>query len=136
VAADPGWLDLAMTVPVMDTSRAREVLGWRPQHDARETVRELLEAMAAGEGSASPPMRPRERWPHDQLPPGAVQPGTAVPPGDGETDHRIPPELDRRAFGLYLGDHLSGATAGSARFLRLARVYEGHRIGPELAELA
>jgi UDP-glucose 4-epimerase len=31
---EPGWFDLAMTVPLLDTSRARQELGWQPRLDA------------------------------------------------------------------------------------------------------
>ena len=136
LAADPGWLDMAMTVPIMDTSKARAELDWEPHRDARSAVRELLDAMADGDGAASAPLRPRERWPHDQLPPGNVQPGSPVPPDADSHDHRVPANIDRDALALYLGNHVSGATAGSARFDRMARVYEGTPIGPELAEVA
>ena len=37
-----GWLDMALSVPVMSTDRIRSELGWSPRHDARETVLELL----------------------------------------------------------------------------------------------
>jgi UDP-glucose 4-epimerase len=36
--ADPGWLDVAMTVPVLDTTRIRTELGWAPRHTAAEAV--------------------------------------------------------------------------------------------------
>jgi nucleoside-diphosphate-sugar epimerase len=54
----PGWVDLALTVPVMDTTRAREELGWRPTIDAGEALRELLEAVADGTGAPTPPLEP------------------------------------------------------------------------------
>jgi len=136
LALDPGWLDMAMRVPVLDSSRAREELGWSPRHDARETLRELLEGMAAGEGTASAPLRPRARWPHDQAPPGQVRPGTPLAPHADAPEHRVPPEIDRRALALYLGDHLSGATGGAARFARVAESYADQPFGPVLVELA
>ncbi len=43
VAAEPGWVDLALRAPLMDTERAREHLGWTPRHSAQETLTELLE---------------------------------------------------------------------------------------------
>ncbi|MEE6272286.1 NAD-dependent epimerase/dehydratase family protein [Georgenia wangjunii] len=55
----PGWVDLAMSVPVMDTTRARVVLGWRPRRTAASALRELMRGIAHGEGGASVPMRPR-----------------------------------------------------------------------------
>lgn len=58
-ATDPGWLDLAVTVPVMSTERARTELGWKPRHRSTEALREVLDGI--GEGAhvpASPPLSP------------------------------------------------------------------------------
>jgi nucleoside-diphosphate-sugar epimerase len=52
-----GWLDMALAVPVMDTTRVRE-LGWSPKWTALAALRDLLEGMAAGEGMATPPLDP------------------------------------------------------------------------------
>jgi nucleoside-diphosphate-sugar epimerase len=54
--SSPGWLDMGMAVPIMDTTRAREQLGWAPAKDAAETVLELLDGMAHGQGGATPPL--------------------------------------------------------------------------------
>lgn len=135
VAADPGWLDMGMSVPVMDTTRARTELGWQPVHDARSTLRELLSAMAEGQGVPSPPMRPRESWPRDQAPPGQVTPDGVVQPGDAEA-HRLPASLERDILGLYLSDHLTGATAGAGRCERMAEAYADTDLGPDLDDLA
>lgn len=59
---EPGWLDLAAAAPLMDCSRARDVLGWSPRHDARAALRQLVAGIAGGAGTASPPMRPAGRW--------------------------------------------------------------------------
>lgn len=56
---DPGWVDLAFAVPLMDASRAREELGWRPGTDAREALAEAVEGMAESAGTSSPALRPR-----------------------------------------------------------------------------
>ena len=29
---------------IMDTTRARKLLGWRPRHDARDTLQEMVRA--------------------------------------------------------------------------------------------
>jgi UDP-glucose 4-epimerase len=55
----PGWVDLAAAVPVMDTSRIREELGWRPERTPHEALRELVDGLTAGRGTGSVPMRPR-----------------------------------------------------------------------------
>jgi nucleoside-diphosphate-sugar epimerase len=40
-----GWLDMALAVPLMATDRIRSDLGWRPEHDARTTLLELLDGL-------------------------------------------------------------------------------------------
>jgi UDP-glucose 4-epimerase len=58
VAVDPGWIDLATTIPVMDTSRARTELGWRPEIDARAALEDFVRAFGRGESlEASPRLR-------------------------------------------------------------------------------
>jgi len=52
----PGWLDLALSVPLMDTSRAERELGWRPRHTAEEALRELLDGLRHGAGDVTPPL--------------------------------------------------------------------------------
>jgi UDP-glucose 4-epimerase len=64
---DPGWLDLAAAAPIMDCSRAREVLGWTPRHDARAALRDLVAGLAGGAGTPSPPMRPGDHGPRALL---------------------------------------------------------------------
>ena len=54
----PGWLDMGLNVPVMDTSRIR-ALGWSPRKTSLEALRELLDAMARGDGfEQTPPLDP------------------------------------------------------------------------------
>lgn len=136
VAADPGWLDMAMRVPIMDASRATRELEWRPRHDAEETLRELLTAMADGTGTPSAPMRPRRHWPQDQVPPGESVPDRPIQPPKRSAAHRIPANLERDILGLYLSDHLTGSTAGSDRLDRMAKEHEGAAMGSALADLA
>ncbi|MDO9377645.1 MAG: NAD-dependent epimerase/dehydratase family protein [Nocardioidaceae bacterium] len=58
-ALNPGWIDLAFGVPLMDTGRARSVLGWAPRRSSLDTLAETLTAMADGEGADGPVLRPR-----------------------------------------------------------------------------
>jgi nucleoside-diphosphate-sugar epimerase len=51
-----GWVDMALGVPVMDTTRAREELGWTPRHGGDEALRELLAGLHDGDGFATPPL--------------------------------------------------------------------------------
>jgi nucleoside-diphosphate-sugar epimerase len=55
---EPGWLDMALAVPIMDTTRARTELGWTPQHAATDALRELLGGLQAGAGQDTPPLAP------------------------------------------------------------------------------
>jgi nucleoside-diphosphate-sugar epimerase len=57
----PGWLDLALGVPLMDTSRAASVLGWKPSRSADEALAELLAGIRSGAGMETPPLLPRSR---------------------------------------------------------------------------
>ncbi len=54
----PGWLDLALGVPLMDTTRAREELGWTPTRTAGEALLELIDAMRRGDGLDTAPLAP------------------------------------------------------------------------------
>lgn len=56
---DPGWVDMALQAPWVDSTRARDVLGWVPRHDARAVLRELVDGMADGAGTVSPALRAR-----------------------------------------------------------------------------
>src|SRR3954470_8701715 len=58
-----GWIDLALQVPLMDTSRAVEELGWRPRSSADDALVELLEGMQHGEGVDTPPLSPDSSGP-------------------------------------------------------------------------
>jgi UDP-glucose 4-epimerase len=42
----------------MDTSRAREELGWHPRHSATDAFRALLEGLRDVAGMATPPLSP------------------------------------------------------------------------------
>ena len=55
---EPGWVDMALAVPLMDVTRAREELGWEPFRDAREALMELLEGIREGAGEETPPLAP------------------------------------------------------------------------------
>ncbi len=59
----PGWLDLALGVPLMDTTRARRELGWEPKHTSGDALIELIEGMRRSEGVETPPLSPRTGGP-------------------------------------------------------------------------
>src|SRR5215217_5181135 len=52
----PGWLDMALNVPVMDTTRARTELGWTPQRSAEDALLDLLEGLRTGADLDTPPL--------------------------------------------------------------------------------
>ena len=58
----PGWLDLALGVPLMDCARARRELGWTPRAAPTEAFRELFDGPArAGAGATDAAARPAAR---------------------------------------------------------------------------
>jgi nucleoside-diphosphate-sugar epimerase len=56
---DPGWLDLAMNVPLMDSTRARDALGWTPSHSADSVLHETVSALRDSAAAPTPALRPR-----------------------------------------------------------------------------
>ncbi len=56
--SEPGWLDMALGVPLMDTSRARSELGWEPKRSSVEALKELLAGIRERRGIDTPPLAP------------------------------------------------------------------------------
>ncbi len=56
VAVTPGWYDVAMNSPTMDTSCAREELGWSPTRSSTESAEELIDGLASGAAGSSAAM--------------------------------------------------------------------------------
>ncbi|PZP14579.1 MAG: epimerase [Brachybacterium faecium] len=156
VAADAGWLDMGMNVPLMDNSRAKEELGWQPTRSAADTVAELLDGMIEGAGADSVPMRPRDAS-RASLPAVVSASGDPARAGDGaamgsagaagsagaegtggpaEAGERISPVVDRELLGLYLADHLTGSAAGVSRIQRMAEANVDTPVFAELSMLA
>lgn len=71
---------MALAVPLLDSGRAREELGWRPRYTSTDAMLELLEGLREGGGYPTPPLDP------------ATSGGMAgrAPPGDrgGAAKHR------------------------------------------------
>lgn len=57
----PGWLDMGLSVPTMDTSRAREELGWEPRHSSLVAIQDVLTGIADADGEPTPPLEPARR---------------------------------------------------------------------------
>jgi nucleoside-diphosphate-sugar epimerase len=54
----PDWVDMALAVPVMDTTRVRTELGWAPQRTAAEALMDLIDGMRDSAGAPTPPLDP------------------------------------------------------------------------------
>jgi UDP-glucose 4-epimerase len=57
------WLYLTFSSPNMDTSRARQELGWMPQRSAEDAFLELLAGPREGAGLDPPPLSPKTAGP-------------------------------------------------------------------------
>ncbi|MDP9407698.1 MAG: NAD-dependent epimerase/dehydratase family protein [Actinomycetota bacterium] len=55
---DPGWVDLAFGIPLLDTAKVRRELGWAPTRDAGAVLLEALSGVADGAGGPSAVLRP------------------------------------------------------------------------------
>jgi UDP-glucose 4-epimerase len=52
-----GWVDMALAVPVMNTSRIRDELEWDPKKTSGEALLELLRGMRTQDGAETPPLQ-------------------------------------------------------------------------------
>ncbi|MHC3467276.1 SDR family oxidoreductase [Streptomyces sp. 7R007] len=58
--ASPHLFDAVLRLPLMDCTRARTELGWRPERTATEVLEEFLQGLRQGEGARTEPMRGRK----------------------------------------------------------------------------
>jgi UDP-glucose 4-epimerase len=56
--SEPGWLDMGLSVPLMDSTRAETELGWNPRYKADDALRELLGGIRDRAGIDTPPLAP------------------------------------------------------------------------------
>ena len=61
--SEPGWVDMALSAPVMDTTRARKELGWQPERSSTDALMDLLEGICEGAGLDTPPLEPGSSGP-------------------------------------------------------------------------
>jgi nucleoside-diphosphate-sugar epimerase len=54
----PGWLDMALEVPLMSSDRARGELGWEPRRSSEEALLELIDGLRRRRGLPTPPLDP------------------------------------------------------------------------------
>jgi len=52
----PGWVDLALTAPLLDATRARAELGWEPKYDAQQALQALLRGIGTGRDVPASPV--------------------------------------------------------------------------------
>jgi UDP-glucose 4-epimerase len=52
----PGWVDLALGVPLMNTTRARDELGWEPRHSSGDALLELMHGIRRRASAPTPPL--------------------------------------------------------------------------------
>lgn len=52
----PGWIDLGLQTPLVDSARARRELGWVPRRDALDALLELMSGLAEGADAPTPPL--------------------------------------------------------------------------------
>jgi nucleoside-diphosphate-sugar epimerase len=57
--SEPGWLDMALQTPLMDTTRATSELGWVPTRSSVDALTELLDGIGDGSGYTTAPLHPR-----------------------------------------------------------------------------
>jgi nucleoside-diphosphate-sugar epimerase len=54
--ADPGWIDMLRHAPLLDTTRIRADLGWKPVHSSVEALSEMVDGLRAARGAPTPPL--------------------------------------------------------------------------------
>ena len=60
VPTEPGWLDIGIHAPSLDTTRARTLLDWSPEHPGDEALAQFVAALGTGEGGPGPLLRPED----------------------------------------------------------------------------
>jgi UDP-glucose 4-epimerase len=63
VPASPQLLDLFLSLPIMDTTRARDELGWQPETSSLDALQKVIDGMRAGAGGQTPPLDPATSGP-------------------------------------------------------------------------
>jgi nucleoside-diphosphate-sugar epimerase len=59
----PGWVDMALGVPLMDVTRARTELGWSPERSSGDALLELIDGIREAGGVDTPPLSPATSGP-------------------------------------------------------------------------
>ena len=54
--AEPGWVDMALGVPLMSVERARAELEWLPEHSSMQAIEELAVGLRDGAEDQTAPL--------------------------------------------------------------------------------
>jgi nucleoside-diphosphate-sugar epimerase len=60
IPTEPGWVDIGLRAPALDSTRARRLLDWTPEHRGDEVLARFVAALGRGEGGEGPLLRPEE----------------------------------------------------------------------------
>src|SRR4051794_39064195 len=58
VPTEPGWLDMGVGAPALDSGRAGRLLDWAPAHRGDEVLAQFVAALGRGAGAPGPLLRP------------------------------------------------------------------------------
>src|SRR3954451_11894699 len=58
VPTEPGWLDIGLQAPALESTRARKLLDWAPFHRGDETLAQFVAALGRGDGGPGPLLEP------------------------------------------------------------------------------
>src|SRR3954447_5066049 len=58
VPTEPGWLDIGLKAPALDSTRARKLLDWAPFHRGDEVLAQFVAALGRGDGAPGPLLAP------------------------------------------------------------------------------
>ena len=58
IPTEPGWLDIAVGAPALDSTRAHRLLDWTPEHRGDDVLARFVAALGSGEGGAGPLLHP------------------------------------------------------------------------------
>jgi nucleoside-diphosphate-sugar epimerase len=79
VPTEPGWLDIGVGAPALDSRRARRLLDWAPLHRGDEVLAQFVAALGLGQGAAGPLLHPAGGT---SLDPAGGPAGAPGPPAD------------------------------------------------------
>jgi nucleoside-diphosphate-sugar epimerase len=60
IPTEPGWLDIAVGAPALDSTRARRLLDWTPEHRGDDALARFVAALGRGEGGEGPLLHPAD----------------------------------------------------------------------------